>query len=159
MDGEPLVILMVEDRPDDAEAILSVLREHHVANRFHRINGFASALDYLLRRGAYAGAESSPRPHVVLLGLRLSQEAGLHLLSQIEAARELKDVPVVAVLSTEAEAEQIKAWGRGIRGCLFRPVDFMKFTQMMESLGFYWVGWSRWPWGNARGSVPRQEGG
>jgi hypothetical protein len=29
---------------------------------------------------------------------------------------------------------------------LVKPVDFAQFTQMMEELGFYWLGWNHYPW-------------
>jgi hypothetical protein len=29
---------------------------------------------------------------------------------------------------------------------LVKPVDFDRFIQLMNDLGFYWLGWNRHPW-------------
>src|SRR5699024_7396128 len=71
MKGEILNILLVEDNPDHAELVMRSFQEHRVANRIHHVTHGEEALEYLFRQGAYADPETSPRPHVILLDLRL----------------------------------------------------------------------------------------
>jgi CheY-like chemotaxis protein len=145
MDGEPLIILLVEDNRDHAELIMRSFEEHRIANRmFHVLDGEA-ALDYLFRKGAYADPNVSPRPHVVLLDLRLPKIDGLEVLKQIKSSEDLRRIPVVALTTSEAERDMAGAYNRHVNSYLVKPVDFDKFSKLMDDLGFYWLAWNRKP--------------
>ena len=51
MNGEPLLVLLVEDNPDHAELIMRSLGEHRVANKIVHLSDGQAALDYLLHQG------------------------------------------------------------------------------------------------------------
>lgn len=145
MIGEPLIILLVEDNPDHAELIVRSFEEHRVANKiFHVLDGEA-ALDYLFHRGVYAAAQSSPRPHVILLDLRLPKIDGLEVLKEIKASPELLRIPVVVLTTSESEQDMTGAYNRHVNSYLVKPVDFVKFDKLMDDLGFYWLAWNREP--------------
>jgi len=144
--GEPLSILLVEDNLDHAELVMRSLREHRVANRVRLVEDGEAALDYLLRQGEYAEPHSSPWPHVVLLDLRLPKIDGLEVLRQIKTSDELKRIPVVILTTSEADRDVARAYEHHANSYLVKPVDFAKFTQLMDDLGFYWLGWNHYPW-------------
>ena len=146
MEGEPLVILLVEDNPDHSELIVRSLQDHRVANRIYHVPDGEAALDYLFRRGAYEDPEKSPRPHVILLDLRLPKVDGQEVLQAIKTAEKLRYIPVVIVTTSEAERDVARAYDSHAHSYLVKPVDFDKFTQLMDDLGFYWLGWNRHPW-------------
>jgi CheY-like chemotaxis protein len=145
MNGEPLIILLVEDNPDHAELIVRSFEEHRIVNKiFHVLDGEA-ALDYLFHRRAYADPKSSPLPHVILLDLRLPKIDGLEVLKEIKSAPELRRIPVVALTSSESERDMVGAYNRHVNSYLVKPVDFEKFNKLMDDLGFYWLAWNRKP--------------
>jgi CheY-like chemotaxis protein len=144
--GEPLVILLVEDNPDHAELITRSLKDHRVANRVYHVADGEEAQDYLFRRGAYAEPHTSPRPHVILLDLRLPKIDGLELLKEIKTSSELKKTPVVVLTTSRAEQDVVEAYEYHANSYLVKPLDFDKFNQLMEDLGFYWMGWNYYPW-------------
>ncbi len=145
MNGEPLVILLVEDNPDHAELIMRSLEEHRVANRiFHAPDGEA-ALDYLFQTGPYHDPASCPRPHLILLDLRLPKIDGLEVLRNIKSSKELRRIPVVALTTSESELDMAGAYNRHVNSYLVKPVDFSKFSKLMDDLGFYWLAWNRKP--------------
>ena len=145
MEGEPLVILLVEDNSDPAELVLRSLQDHRVANKLHHVGDGEAALDFLFRRGAYSDSAASPRPHVILLDLRLPRVDGLEVLKEIRADEELRSIPVVILTTSEAERDVAVAYDNFVNSYLVKPVDFAKFAQMMTDLGFYWLGWNRQP--------------
>jgi len=104
-----------------------------------------AALDYLFRRAKYAEPDTSPRPHVILLDLRLPKIDGLGVLKEIKAAKELCRIPVVVVTTSEAERDLVQAYDGHANSYLVKPVSFSKFTQLMTDLGFYWLGWNCFP--------------
>ncbi len=147
MNGEAVVILLVEDDPDHAELITRSLEDNLVAHRIHHVLDGEAALDYLFRRGVYADAEKSPRPHLILLDLRLPKIDGQEVLREIKADAELRRIPVVILTTSEAESDIARAYGNHANSYLVKPVEFAKFGQMMGDLGFYWLVWNQHPWG------------
>jgi CheY-like chemotaxis protein len=143
---EPFVILLVEDNPAHAELVKRTLEGHPVANRIIHISDGETALDYLFRRGAFADEEKSPRPHVVLLDLRLPRVDGLEILREIRTSDALEKLPVVILTTSEAEIDAARAYEYHANSFLVKPLDFDKFVRLMEDLGFYWLKWNYYPW-------------
>ena len=145
MRGEAVQILLVEDDPNHAELIIRSLIDNLVANQIHHVSDGEAALDYLFRREEYADAEKSPRPHLVLLDLRLPRIDGLEVLREVKADQDLRRIPVVILTSSEADGDIARAYESHANSYLVKPVDFDKFAQMMRDLGFYWLIWNQHP--------------
>jgi CheY-like chemotaxis protein len=143
---EPFVILLVEDNPAHAELVKRALEGHPVANRIIHLTDGEAALDFLFRRGVFADPEKSPRPHVVLLDLRLPRIDGLEVLREIRTSAELEKLPVVILTTSEAEIDAARAYEYHANSFLVKPLDFDKFIRLMEDLGFYWLKWNYYPW-------------
>jgi len=136
-------ILLVEDNPDHAELVRRSFRDHCMDSTIHHLPDGKAALDYLLRRGEYADSRTSPRPHVILLDLRLPKIDGLEVLKEIKADEELHLIPVVILTTSEAPRDLATAYDHHANSYLVKPVGFDKFTQLMNDLSMYWLGWNR----------------
>jgi CheY-like chemotaxis protein len=145
LQGEAVEILLVEDDPDHAELIIRGLQDNGVANRITHVSDGEAALDYLFRRGEYADAEKSPRPHLVLLDLRLPRIDGLEVLRQIKADEELRRIPIVVLTTSEANLDIAQSYDNQANSYLVKPVEFDAFRRMMRDLGFYWLVWNQHP--------------
>ena len=143
---EPFVILLVEDNPAHAEMVKRALEGHPVANRIIHLTDGEAALDFLFRRGVFADPEKSPRPHVVLLDLRLPRIDGLEVLREIRTSAGLEKLPVVILTTSEAEIDAARAYEYHANSFLVKPLEFDKFVRLMEDLGFYWLKWNYYPW-------------
>ncbi len=146
MEKESLTILLIEDNLDHVELIRRGFQDHRIPNNIHHVADGEAALDYLFRRGDYASPEKSPRPHVILLDLRLPRIDGLEVLRQMKTSEELRQIPVVVLTTSSAELDVAKAYDYHANSYLVKPVEFNKFTQLMDILGFYWLGWNVCPW-------------
>ncbi|HEY7489986.1 MAG TPA: response regulator [Candidatus Tectomicrobia bacterium] len=140
----PLTILLVEDNIPHAELVKRSLATHQIANRIYHVADGEAALDYLFRQGLYADPVTSPRPHVVLLDLRLPRLSGLEVLREIRAARDsnVHTVPVVVLTTSTAPQDVTSAYEQRANSYLVKPVDFAQFMQLMHALGLYWLGWN-----------------
>ncbi|HOX04829.1 MAG TPA: response regulator [Planctomycetota bacterium] len=145
MKGEPIRILLVEDNADHAELVRRSLADHRVANRITHLSDGAAALDYLHNRGDYADAEKNPRPHIVLLDLRLPKIDGLEVLRVLKQDQRLAAIPVIILTTSEADADIAQAYGNHANSYLVKPVGFEKLKSMMQDFGFYWLGWNTHP--------------
>lgn len=145
MDGKPLVILLVEDNLDHAELVIRSLQGHRVANEIHHVVDGQAALDYLHHIGDYMDQGDNPPPHLILLDLRLPRVDGLEVLHQLKNDEELCKIPVVVLTSSEAEADRVKAYTDHANSYLVKPLDFDKFNQLLDDLGYYWLAWNKPP--------------
>jgi len=143
--GEPIVILLVEDDPAHAEIVRRNMETFHVANRIIHVGDGQAALDYLFRRNSYADTEAHPRPDLVLLDLRLPKVDGLEVLKRVKEDAGLRSIPTVILTTSSAEADMVGAYASGAGSYLVKPVDYDKFTKLMEAFGFYWLAWNRFP--------------
>ena len=145
INGDPLVILLVEDDPAHAEIVRRSLEDFRVANRIVHVEDGQAALDYLFRRNGYADPNTSPRPSLILLDMRLPKVDGMEVLRQIRQDDELKLMPVIVLTTSAAENDVVGAYTQGAASYLVKPVDIKGFTKMMEAFGFYWLAWNRFP--------------
>ena len=143
---DPLSILLVEDNKDHAELVIRSFRDNNATSRFHHVQDGVEALDYLFRRGEYAAPESSPRPALILLDLRLPRIDGLEVLREIKADGGLRSIPVIILSSSEADQDIARAYAENANSYLVKPIGYEKFLAMVHSLCSYWLSWNRHPW-------------
>ncbi len=145
MNGEPVLVMLVEDNVDHSELVVRTMVEHHISNKvLHFLDG-QSALDYLLRRGDFSELTEIERPHVILLDLRLPRVDGMDVLKAIKEDADLKTIPVVVLTTSEAEKDVARAYYNHANSYLVKPVGFDDFKKLMDDLGFYWLGWNTNP--------------
>lgn len=134
-----LHILLVEDNPDHAELVLRSLEEIDPTLRVLHLSDGEQALDYLLRRSRFAKPVSSPRPHLVLLDLRLPRVDGLEVLKQIKTTEAIKAIPVVILTTSKAESDSAQAYEHHANSYLVKPEDFGTFAALMQAIRNYWL--------------------
>jgi CheY-like chemotaxis protein len=142
MENIRLVILLVEDNRDHAELVIRNLERHRVASAIIHVEDGAEAMDYLQNRGKYADAQEFQRPNLILLDLRLPKIDGLTVLQMVKDDEFLRSIPVVVLTSSHAEADVNSAYLRRANSYIVKPLDFQKFAQLMNDLGFYWLSWN-----------------
>ena len=145
MNGEPLMILLVEDNPDHAELVMRTMEESLVINRIYHVEDGQAALDYLYGSGKYADRMQFPMPHLMLLDLRLPKVDGLDVLKQVKNDVALRPLPVVILTTSDAERDVAMAYEYHANSYVTKPVDFDSFAQLMKDLGFYWLAWNKRP--------------
>lgn len=140
--GRPIHFLLIEDDEDHAYFVTRALDDNRVANKItHMIDG-ESGLAYLRREPPY---ESSERPDVVLLDLRLPRMSGHEVLEIIKKEPGLCAIPVVVLTTSKAEADRERAYRLHANSYLLKPVDFERFHQMVRDLSLYWSVWNEPP--------------
>ncbi len=145
MQGEPLIILLVEDNADHAELVMRCFEDHRIANKIYHVSDGEQALDYLFHRGKYKNPQSCPTPHLILLDLRLPKIDGLDVLKEIRVSESFKGIPVVVLTTSKADKDLLKAYDHHVNSYLVKPVDFEQFKQLMSALGYYWLAWNQNP--------------
>jgi CheY-like chemotaxis protein len=155
--GEPLVILLVEDNEAHAELVLRSMKDNRVANIIYIADDGQKALDFLFHSGTYKEMNTSPRPNLILLDLRLPKVDGLIVLKTIKETPGLMQIPVVILTSSDAESDIAKSYDYHANSYVVKPFDFKKFTQAMQEIGSYWLGWNTVPLHDLNKEIPAIE--
>ena len=141
--AKALSILLIEDNPAHAELVQRSLQDHRVNNNVYHVGDGKAALAYLFRQGSYADAKRSPRPHVILLDLRLPKIGGLEVLRQIKTSEDLRHIPVVILTTSAADQDVTKAYEQKANAYVVKPLDFADFKKLMDELGYFWLDWNQ----------------
>jgi two-component system, response regulator len=131
-------ILLVEDSSRDAELVLSALTEYHLANEVVHVRDGADALDYLYKRGEFAG-RSNGQPAVVLLDLKMPRVDGIEVLRQIKGDPALKMIPVVMMTSSREEQDLFKSYQLGVNAYVVKPMQFHELVDAVKLVGGFWA--------------------
>ena len=130
---EQAEILLVEDDPREADAVLACLRQARLVNPVHWAKDPAEALDYL-----YAG-DGQPKPRLMLLDLKLPRQDGLDLLVRAKSEPRTRLIPIIMLTSSSFESDLIRSYDLGVESCLEKPIDFQRFSREVEKTGFHWL--------------------
>ena len=145
VEGEPLIVLYVEDDPAHAEISKRNFKSSRIINKLIHVDDGQKALDYLFHQGEYYDVLKNPRPHIVLLDLRLPKVDGLEVLQRVRTNPELKTIPIVILTTSGADKDIELAYYFNVNSYLVKPLDFDKFSKLLESFGFYWLAWNQYP--------------
>lgn len=138
-------ILLVEDDAHDAELTLKALS--HMANEVLHLWDGAEALDYLYRRGEFAGRPDGS-PAVVLLDLKMPRVDGLEVLRQLKGDPLLKKIPVVVMTSSREDRDLRNCYDLNINAYVVKPVKFQAFVEAVKQVGAFWAVLNELPPGN-----------
>lgn len=136
MRGKPIEILLVEDNPADVRLTQEALREGKVRNNLHVARDGVEAVEFLKRRGKYAGA---PRPDLVLLDLNLPKKDGREVLAEVKDDAELKTIPIVVLTTSSAEIDILRSYSLHANCYITKPVDLEQFVQVVKSIDDFWL--------------------
>jgi two-component system response regulator len=136
---ENKVILLVEDNPRDEALTLRALKKSNIVNEVIVARDGVEALDYLFGKGAYDGRDTSSKPQLILLDLKLPKLDGLEVLRSIRSDDRTKRLPVVIFTSSSEEEDMVKSYDLGANSYVRKPVDFDQFLEATRRLGLYWL--------------------
>jgi len=133
------VILHAEDEPAHAAIVRKALQLSVVNVQLRQVDDGRAALDYLYRCGSYEDSTAAPRPHLILLDLRMPYVSGFEVLAIIKKDPELQTIPVVVLTTSDVNEDRSEAKACGVDGYLTKPVDFDTFVRMMDELCVTWL--------------------
>lgn len=138
MNEEQLVILMAEDDEHDIVATKRAWKSNNMSNPLHIVKDGEECLDYLFRRGKYAGTGSSPRPGILLLDINMPRMDGLTTLRHIRESVEFRNLPVIMLTTSKAEEDRIRSYDLGANAYIVKPVGFEKFAEALQTIQHFW---------------------
>jgi CheY-like chemotaxis protein len=148
--GRRAVILYAEDDDDDYVLVRDALAEAGVAHDLRRVEDGEEVMDYLARRGRFAGAEAAPVPDIVLLDLNMPKKDGREVLRDLKVHPWLRRIPVIVLTTTRAEEDVARSYALGVNSFIRKPAAFQGLVEAMRAIGRYWFEVVELPGGTGR---------
>ncbi len=129
-------ILLVENNLEDANGTIQALKWGRVQCRVSLVCDGEEAISFLYRKGEFAQA---PTPNLILLDMQLPEEEGQHVLADLRANEELKDIPVVVLAGSLDRQASLHIQELHVGGLMSKPVELNKFIGVIKSRRRSWL--------------------
>ena len=143
-DSRPVQILLVEDNPADARLTQEAISETEFRYQLHHVEDGEDAMDFLRHEGEYS---DSPRPDLILLDLNLPGMDGREVLAEVKVDQEISSIPVVVLTTSTAQQDLLYSYGLQANSYVNKPIDRIRFNDMIKSVLDYWINVSTLPSG------------
>ena len=128
-------ILLVEDNESDVLLTRRGFQRANFAVNIHDVENGQECMAFLRKESPYADA---PTPDVILLDLNMPVMDGREVLTEIVKDDVLRQLPVVVLTTSAAEADLKAMYELRCSTYIVKPVDFTEFQSVIEHLGNYW---------------------
>lgn len=135
-------VMLVEDDLDHALLVVAYLSKHPLVGSVIHMPDGQQALSYLFAEDENIDPQRE-LPDLILLDLRLPKIGGLEVLKTIHDTDRLPPIPVVVFSTSDAESDIAEAYRCGANSYLVKPLDYKKFTMVLNDLCQYWLTWNR----------------
>jgi CheY-like chemotaxis protein len=111
-------------------------------NTISVVNDGEAALRFLKKQGEYAG---STTPQLILMDINLPGMDGKELLEIIKKDDDLKEIPVVMLTSSAADADISECYDKHVNWYITKPIDYDKYTKVMHEIEAFYVSFVPYP--------------
>lgn len=113
-------VLIVASDIDDVIRIRQTLQQARLKNRLHHVGDALEASAYLRREEPYSQA---PRPNLVLIDASLSRSCVLDLVAELQADRDLEEIPIILLTTLDSKLQLITLFGKADDGAVGQPLS------------------------------------
>ena len=129
-----LMILQVEDDPDDAFFFRRALRKKQLDCELHVEKNGEGAIDYLRAVAAEARSDSHRIPDLMLLDLKLPGLSGFEVLSWTRSQAAFQTLPIIVLSGSSLVEDKTKASGLGASEFIVKHSDYDQIAEKVVEL-------------------------
>lgn len=141
----PCTILMADDDAEDRVLVREALAKTGLVHNLQCVGDGEELFDYLLHQGRFAGQDTTPRPQLIFLDLKMPKKDGREVLRQLKADPQLRHIPVVVLTTSTADEDIRFSYQAGVNSYLTKPATFRELVELMQSVSHYWFQCVRLP--------------
>ena len=128
-------VLVVERDPFEAERILDFFKKYNFRNKIEVVHSKTEALDYIFATGEYKNRTDHEKPGLVLLDLLTDKTQDLKKLKPLQWYLNTQTIPLVILISSEAQEKEAREYDFGAVGFIRKPLDFTHFIELVQYFG------------------------
>ena len=130
-------VLLAEDNEDHAFFTTRAFKDAHGSDiDMETVKDGEQLLDYLRQQGSYVDA---PRPHLIVLDLKMPKKGGLEVLQEMLDNDDLRRIPVVVLSSSERPEDISASYARGANSYVTKPATLSGLREGVEAMARYWM--------------------
>jgi CheY-like chemotaxis protein len=137
MEDKIVNILLVEDDEVDIMNVKRALIKNRILTPLHVANNGLDALD-LLRITSSSPPALSAHQLLIILDINMPKMTGLEFLRIIRSDRDLQNIPVVVLTTSNQDRDRLTATQLNISGYILKPVNFDNFVAVMAGISKSW---------------------
>ncbi len=125
-------ILLIEDDSNDADVIMTAIKELGVKNELKRFDKAQDAIDYLM--------VTTDKPLVILSDIRMPELDGLAMFKHIENTEYLRKKSIPFIFLTEIATREIinEVYDIGVQGFFKKQSSYTALKDQLLSILVYW---------------------
>jgi two-component system response regulator len=132
-------ILLVEDNVSDIELTKRAFQKSGIRFPLLVLENGQSAVDFLEGKGEFEGRAPEQLPLMVLLDINLPKLNGIEVLKKIKENSRTKSTVVIMLTTSGEEQDVNEAYLAGANSYIKKPVDFQKFSEVINQISTYWL--------------------
>jgi len=103
-----------------------------IKNKLVTTHNGEEALEYLQKN-------EGKRPCIILLDLNMPKMSGIEFLKIIKNDDKFRDIPVIALTTSQNNFDIAECFWHGIAGYVIKPIDYRKFVKALRIMDLYWM--------------------
>jgi chemotaxis family two-component system response regulator Rcp1 len=143
---KPIKVLLVEDNDADVDLTRETFESSALNVELTVASDGVEAIDILTGR---TSTRTAVRPDLILLDLNLPKVDGRQVLLAIKDDRDLKNIPVVVLTSSDAESDVLTSYQLGANCFITKPGDFKAYQDVVQALEGFWFAIATLPKGSS----------
>ena len=123
-------ILIVDDDPDDREAIRDAFLENMHQHEYLFIGNSDQLNDHLRMVELYLT--------IILLDLNLPGKDGRDILKELKESKVFKIIPVIVLTTSSSEKDRIKSYELGASCFITKPASYTELLEVTDCIAKLW---------------------
>lgn len=139
----PFRILVADDNEDHLFFIVRALRSvEGIEFEIDSVRDGEEALDFVHQRGRFA---DKPRPHMILLDLRMPRKDGFDVLEDLKNDPDLRTIPISVLTSSDRPEDVQEAYAKGGNSYHRKASEPGQLQELLDGVSKYWTGTATLP--------------
>lgn len=135
--SEAVRVLVAEDNEDHLFFITRALRfMENVRFEVSAVQDGADALDFVYQRGRFT---DQPRPHLILLDLKMPRVQGLEVLQVLKGDPELRSIPIAVLTSSDRQQDVDASYRAGGNTYVIKRPTFSDLRAELQAVSDFWT--------------------
>jgi two-component system, chemotaxis family, response regulator Rcp1 len=144
VNSQPVEILIADDQESDAFFVEQAFGQSSVANNVHWVKDGQEVLDFLNLENGY---DTVPRPHLIIMDIKMPRKDGIETLAEIKSSERHKDIPVIIMSGSHAMEDVISAYRLQANAYVPKANGFEDMIAFVGAVEKFWFLKARLPQG------------
>jgi two-component system, response regulator len=132
-------VLLVEDNPDEVLLTREAFKRGQIFNKLSVVNDGRQALDFLFSRGNHMNRDTTNKPALILLDLKLPRISGLDVLREVKANPDTSCIPIIVLTSSTEDRDRDESYRLGANDYICKPTALFEFVEIVKKIKIKWL--------------------